>query len=116
MQEILFQKLKLPILQKTPTGQASTADNVLQELALDFAMPHIIIEYRSLSKLMSTYTSRLVEQINPQTNAFILPIIKPALQLAAFFIRTQFTKHSYPHSRRTTHSPGIYRAERLQTG
>lgn len=67
LQEILFQKLKLPILQKTPTGQASTADNVLQELALDFAMPRIIIEYRSLSKLMSTYTNRLVEQINPET-------------------------------------------------
>lgn len=67
LQEILFQKLKLPILQKTPTGQASTADNVLQELALDFAMPRLIIEYRSLSKLMSTYTNRLVEQLNPIT-------------------------------------------------
>ena len=67
LQEILFQKLKLPILQKTPTGQASTADNVLQELALDFEIPRIIIEYRSLSKLMSTYTSRLVEQINSNT-------------------------------------------------
>lgn len=67
LQEILFQKLNLPILQKTPTGQASTADAVLQELALEFAMPRIIIEYRSLSKLMSTYTSRLVEQINPAT-------------------------------------------------
>lgn len=67
LQEILFQKLKLPILQKTPTGQASTADNVLQELALDFPMPKVIIEYRSLSKLMSTYTTRLVDQINPST-------------------------------------------------
>ena len=67
LQEILFQILNLPILQKTPTGQASTADQVLQELALDFAMPRIIIEYRSLSKLMSTYTSKLVEQINPIT-------------------------------------------------
>lgn len=67
LQEILYQKLKLPILQKTPTGQASTADNVLQELALDFAIPRIIIEYRSLSKLMSTYTKKLVGQINPVT-------------------------------------------------
>ncbi len=67
LQDILFQKLKLPILQKTPTGQASTADHVLQELALDFSMPRIIIEYRSLSKLISTYTSRLVEQVNPRT-------------------------------------------------
>lgn len=67
LQEILFQKLKLPVLHKTPTGQASTADNVLQELAQDFALPKIIIEYRSLNKLMTTYTSKLVEQIDPNT-------------------------------------------------
>ncbi len=67
LQEILFQKLKLPVLQKTPTGQASTADAVLQELALEFTLPRIIIEYRSLSKLISTYTHRLIEQINPKT-------------------------------------------------
>lgn len=67
LQEILFEVLKLPVLQKTPTGQPSTADNVLQELALEFALPKIIIECRSLSKLISTYTTRLVEQINPNT-------------------------------------------------
>ncbi len=67
LQEILFDKLSLPVLQKTPTGQASTADAVLQELALDFSLPRLIIEYRSLSKLISTYTNRLVEQINPTT-------------------------------------------------
>ncbi len=68
LQEILFQTLKLPILQKTPTGQPSTADAVLQELAMDFEIPALIIEYRSLSKLISTYTTRLVEQISPKTN------------------------------------------------
>ncbi len=67
LQEILFHKLKLPMLQKTPTGQASTADAVLQELALDFAMPKLIIEYRSLSKLITTYTKKLPEQINQRT-------------------------------------------------
>lgn len=67
LQEVLYQKLKLPVLQKTPTGQASTADGVLQELALEFDMPRIIIEYRSLTKLISTYTNRLPEQINPHT-------------------------------------------------
>lgn len=67
LQEVLFQTLKLPVLQKTPTGQPSTADPVLQELALEFSLPAVIIEYRSLSKLMSTYTSKLVEQINPKT-------------------------------------------------
>lgn len=67
LQEILFNKLKLPVLQKTPTGQASTADSVLQELAHEFELPNIIIEYRSLSKLISTYTSKLVEQMNEKT-------------------------------------------------
>jgi len=67
LQEILFDKLKLPVLQKTPKGQPSTADAVLQELALDFLLPKLIIEYRSLSKLISTYTDRLPEQINART-------------------------------------------------
>ncbi len=67
LQEILFQKLGIPVLQKTPTGQASTAEAVLQELALDYPLPKIIIEYRGLSKLISTYTKKLPEQINPLT-------------------------------------------------
>lgn len=67
LQEILFTQLKLPVLQKTPTGQASTADAVLQELALDYEFPQLLIEHRSLSKLISTYTSKLVEQIYPGT-------------------------------------------------
>jgi DNA polymerase-1 len=64
LQEILFGKLQLPVLQKTPTGQPSTADAVLQELALSYPLPQHIIEYRSLSKLISTYTRSLPEQIN----------------------------------------------------
>lgn len=67
LQEILFDKLKLPVLQKTPTGQASTAESVLQELALDYEVPKLIIEYRSLSKLITTYTKKLPEQINSHT-------------------------------------------------
>lgn len=67
LQDVLFNQLKLPILQKTPTGQASTADAVLQELALDYPLPKLIIEFRSLSKLISTYTNKLPEQINPHT-------------------------------------------------
>src|SRR5262249_16908502 len=63
LQEILFEQLKLPVLQKTPKGTPSTADSVLQELALEFLIPQRIIEYRSISKLISTYTNRLVEQI-----------------------------------------------------
>src|SRR3990167_5566942 len=67
LQEILFQRLRLPVLQKTPTGQASTADPVLQELALDYPLPKIIIEYRSINKLITTYTERLPEQIHVET-------------------------------------------------
>lgn len=65
IQEILFEKQGLPVTQKTPKGQPSTAESVLQELALDYPLPKIILEYRSLSKLRSTYTDRLPQQINP---------------------------------------------------
>ncbi len=67
LQDILFNKLNLPVLQKTPTGQPSTADAILQELALEYPLPKLIIEYRSLSKLISTYTKKLPEQINSDT-------------------------------------------------
>jgi len=67
LQEILFEKLGLPVIRKTPTGQPSTAEDVLQELAVDYELPSLILEYRSLAKLKSTYTDRLPEQINPRT-------------------------------------------------
>jgi DNA polymerase-1 len=67
LQEVLFTRLQLPVLQKTPTGQPSTADGVLQELALEYPLPQLIIEHRSLSKLISTYTKKLPEQINAAT-------------------------------------------------
>lgn len=65
--DVLYHQLKLPILKKTPTGQPSTAEPVLQELALDFPLPKLILEYRSLSKLKSTYTDALPQQINSKT-------------------------------------------------
>ncbi len=67
LQAILFEKLKLPTHSKTPTGQASTSESVLQELALDYPLPKLILEYRSLSKLKSTYTEKLPEQIHGKT-------------------------------------------------
>ncbi len=67
IQEILYHKLKLPILEKTPTGQPSTAESVLQELAADYQLPQCILNHRGMSKLKSTYTDRLPEQINPHT-------------------------------------------------
>jgi len=67
LQQILFESLGLPVLRKTPTGQPSTAEDVLQELAADYELPDLVLQYRSLSKLKSTYTDRLPEQINPRT-------------------------------------------------
>ncbi|MFT5139657.1 MAG: DNA polymerase-1 [Lysobacterales bacterium] len=67
LQQILFEKQELPVIRKTPKGQPSTAEDVLQELARDYPLPKLILEHRSLSKLKSTYTDRLPEQINPRT-------------------------------------------------
>ncbi|MDT4797229.1 DNA polymerase I [compost metagenome] len=65
---ILYEKLGLPVLAKTATGQPSTAENVLAELAeQDYELPKVIMQYRTLSKLKSTYTDKLPEQINPRT-------------------------------------------------
>lgn len=67
LQKILFESLGLPVIRKTPKGQPSTAEDVLQELADDYALPSLILEHRSLSKLRSTYTDKLPQQINPKT-------------------------------------------------
>jgi DNA polymerase-1 len=67
IQEILFDKQKLPVLKKTPKGQPSTAEEVLQELALDYPLPQIILEHRGIAKLKSTYADKLPEMINPRT-------------------------------------------------
>ncbi|MBC8028326.1 MAG: DNA polymerase I [Steroidobacteraceae bacterium] len=64
---ILFEKMQLPIVRKTPTGQPSTAEDVLEELAQDYKLPKLILEHRNLSKLKSTYTDKLPEQINATT-------------------------------------------------
>lgn len=65
--EVLFDKLGLPVLKKTPKGQPSTAEEVLEELALDYPLPKLILEHRSLSKLRSTYTDKLPQMVNPTT-------------------------------------------------
>ncbi len=67
LQEILFGKLGLPVLRKTPTGQPSTAEDVLEELAAAYDLPRTILEYRACAKLKSTYTDKLPLQINPRT-------------------------------------------------
>ena len=67
IQEILYDQLQLPVLKKTPKGQPSTAESVLQELAMDFALPKIILDYRQLSKLKSTYTDKLPQLVQVKT-------------------------------------------------
>lgn len=67
LQEILYSKLGLPVLQKTPKGQPSTSEPVLQELALEFELPKNILQYRTLSKLQSTYIDKLPNNINDKT-------------------------------------------------
>ena len=67
LQGILYQKLKLPILKKTPTGQPSTAEPVLHELAEEYELPQLVLEHRSLNKLKSTYTDKLPLEVNEKT-------------------------------------------------
>ncbi len=67
LQQILFEQLELPVIRKTPKGQPSTAEDVLVELASDYELPAVIIAYRSVSKLKSTYTDKLPLQINERT-------------------------------------------------
>ncbi len=65
IREILYEKMQLPVTEKTPKGQPSTAESVLQELAAEHELPALILQHRGLSKLKSTYTDRLPEQVNP---------------------------------------------------
>tara|TARA_B100000446_G_scaffold136142_1_gene128450 strand:+ start:1 stop:2124 length:2124 start_codon:yes stop_codon:yes gene_type:complete len=67
LQGILYRKLKLPILKKTPTGQPSTAEPVLHELAEEYELPQLVLEHRSLNKLKSTYTDKLPLEVNEKT-------------------------------------------------
>lgn len=67
LQAILYEKLSLPVLKKTPKGQPSTAEQVLQDLAQDYELPKLIMDYRTLAKLKSTYTDKLPAQINRET-------------------------------------------------
>ncbi|WP_114327762.1 DNA polymerase I [Candidatus Colwellia aromaticivorans] len=67
LQQILFEELKIPVIKKTPKGAPSTAEEVLQELALDYPLPKVILENRGLSKLKSTYTDKLPLMVSPKT-------------------------------------------------
>ncbi len=65
--EILFDRMKLPVVKKTATGQPSTDEDVLQQLAADYPLPKLLLEHRGLTKLKSTYTDKLPQMVNPRT-------------------------------------------------
>lgn len=67
IQEILYDRMQLPVLKKTPKGQPSTDESVLQELALEFPLPKLILDFRGMSKLKSTYTEKLPQQVNDKS-------------------------------------------------
>jgi DNA polymerase I len=67
LQQILFERLQLPIRRRTPTGQPSTAEDVLEDLATSYALPRLVLEYRALAKLKSTYTDKLPELVHERT-------------------------------------------------
>ena len=67
IQEILYDRHQLPVLKKTPSGAPSTDEDVLEQLALDYPLPKLILEYRGIAKLKSTYTDKLPRMVNPDT-------------------------------------------------
>ena len=67
LQQILYERLQIPVMRKTPTGQPSTAEDVLEELAASHALPRLVLDYRALAKLRSTYTEKLPQQIDART-------------------------------------------------
>ncbi len=69
IQELLFERQKLPVIKKTPSGTPSTDEDVLQQLALDYPLPKLLLDYRALAKLKSTYTDKLPRTVNPEDRA-----------------------------------------------
>ena len=113
--EILFNQLELPVLRKTPKGAPSTAEEVLSELALDYPLPAVLMEYRSLSKLKSTYTDKLPEMIDPRYRAGAHLLSSGSDRHRAFVvIRPEPAEHSDSDGRGQADSPGLYCCPGLQ--
>ena len=117
LQEILFGKLGIPVMRKTPTGQPSTAEDVLEELAETYPLPKLILEYRGIAKLKSTYTDNLPQQINPTTGRIHTSYHQAVAATGRLSSHgSESAKHSDPHSGRTAHSAGIHCAARPLAG
>ncbi len=98
--EIFFEKLKLPVVKKTPSGSPSTDEEVLQKLAEDYPLPKVLLDYRGLSKLKSTYTDKLPKMINAQTGRVHTNYAQAvAGDRAPRVERSQPAEHSCTHAR-----------------
>ena len=115
LQEVLYERLHLPVLGKTPTGQPSTAEDVLEELAESYDLPRLMLEYRGLTKLKSTYTDKLPIDIDPRDRAHP-HLVSPGRRGdgPAVVVRSEPAEHSDPHGRRPADPPGVHRAAGLQ--
>ena len=113
LQQILFEQQGLPIIRKTPKGQPSTAEDVLQELADDYELPRVILEYRSVSKLKSTYTDKLpvADFSANRTHPHVLPP-GGCGNWPALVHGSEPAEHSDSHTRGSAYSPGLHRTER----
>ncbi len=97
LQQILFEKLQLPVMRKTPSGTPSTGEDVLEELAASFPLPKLILEYRGLAKLRSTYTEKLPAQIDAHTRPRAYQLSPGrGRDRAAFLHRSESAEHPDP--------------------
>ena len=115
LQEVLYDRLHLPVLGKTPKGQPSTAEDVLEQLAESYDLPRLILEYRGLTKLKSTYTDKLPTRHRSAHEADP-HVVSPGRRRdgPAVVVRPQPAEHSDPDRRRPPHSPGVHRTAGLQ--
>ncbi len=117
LQQILFEKLQIPVTRKTPTGQPSTAEDVLEELSLTHALPRIVLDYRALAKLKSTYTDKLPEQINERTGRIHTSYHQAVAQTGRLSSQDpNLQEHPDPAARRPAHSSGVHCEAGLRAG
>ena len=108
LQQILFEKLELPVIRKTPKGQPSTAEDVLRELADNYELPKLILEHRSISKLKSTYTDKIARADQPGHRSYS-HLISPGGggNRPIIFGQSKPAKHTHTHTPGSTDTKGI---------
>ena len=109
IQEILFERQKLPVRKKTPSGQPSTDEDVLAELALEHPLPKRILEYRALSKLKSTYTDKLPKSVDARTGR-VHTTYSQTTAVTGRLASNEPNLQNIPHAGRAPHPRGVHRA------